>query len=104
MNRRLNSVAVLLAAGLAHAQTVDQIIARNIAARGGVKRLSALRSQSMTGTLGFAPNPAEPFHAEMKRPGRIHQEISVNHDSFTQVSDGQYGWTLRPNKPPEPMP
>ena len=89
---------------LGQAQTVDQIVARNIAARGGARRLAALHSQSMTGTLGFAPNPGEPFHVEMKRPGKIHQEISVNRDQFTQVSDGAAGWTLRAGKPPEPMP
>lgn len=57
----------------------------------------------MIGTLAFAPNPGEPFRAEMKRTGKIRQEISVNRDRFTQVSDGAAGWTLRANKPAEPM-
>ena len=86
------------------AQTVDQVIARNIAARGGAKRLAALKTQSMDGTLGFAPDPARHFHAEMKRPGKIRQEIIVSQGQFTQVSDGLAGWTLRPDTPPETMP
>ena len=85
------------------AQTVDQIVVRNIAARGGAKRIAALETQSLTGTLGFAPNPGEPFHVEMKRPGKLHQEVSVNHDQFTQVRDEHEGWTLRSGKPGEPM-
>ena len=95
--------AFALTGALLQAQTAEQIIARNIAARGGGKRLAALKTQAMTGTLGFAPNPGEPFHVEMKRVGKIHQEISVNHDQFTQVSDGQEGWILRAGKPPEQM-
>ena len=95
---------VVLCSGLTlGAQTVDQIIARNLKARGGVNRIAALQTQSMTGTLGFAPNPGEPFHVEMKRPGKLHQEISINHDQFTQVSDGTAGWTLRANAAPAPM-
>ena len=87
-----------------NAQTVDQIIARHLNARGGVKRIRALQSQAFTGTLGFAPSPGEPFHTEMKRPGMMRQEISMNGDRFTQVSDGHEGWTLRANTAPIPLP
>ena len=106
MNRPLNSCAfcLLLLATALEAQTASQIVARNIAARGGAKRLASLRTQSMTGTLGFAPNPGEPFHVEMKRSGKLRQQLSINHEQFTQVSDGLKGWTLRPGKTPEPMP
>jgi hypothetical protein len=96
-------LAVFFAALTLHAQTADQVIARNIKARGGAARLAALQSQSLTGTLAFAPNPGEPFHAEMKRPGKLRQEISLNHDRFTQVTNGMEGWTLRANAAPEPM-
>ena len=102
MNLHLFSSALVLMVEV-EVQTVDEIVARNIAARGGVKRLRNLGSQAMIGTLAFAPNPGEPFRAEMKRAGKIRQEISVNRDQFTQVSDGAAGWTLRSNKPPEPM-
>ena len=100
---RLSSLLLLLAFST-NAQTVDDIIGRHIAARGGARRLANLRAQSMTGTLGFAPNAGLPFHVEMKRPGQIHQEIALPKDQFIQVSDGKEGWTLRAGKPPEPMP
>ena len=102
MNQFNNGLLALLCVTV-EAQTADQIVARNIAARGGARRLAALQTQSMTGTLAFAPNPGEPFHVEMKRPGKLRQEISLNHDKFTQVTDAIQGFTLRPNKPPEPM-
>ncbi len=92
--------AAALTAALINAQTVDQIVARNLAARGGVKRLAALQTQSMTGTLAFAPNPGEPFHVEMKRPGKLRQEISP---TFIQVTDGLRGFTLKQGNAPEPM-
>ena len=104
MNRLSKFLLLACCCSLAvEAQTVDQIVARNIAARGGARRIAALKSQSMTGTLGFDPNPAEPFHAEMKRPGKLRQEIAVNPEQFTQVADAKEGWTLRPGKPPEAM-
>lgn len=103
MNRL--TFSLLIAATLVVAQTldVDDIVARNIAARGGAQRLGALKSQRMTGTLSFETNPGEPFHVEMKHPGKIRQEILANHEQFTQVSDGREGWILRPGKPPEAM-
>jgi len=97
-------VGVAICAGIAlEAQTVDEIIARNIEARGGAKRLAELKTQSMTGTLGFAPNPGEPFHVEMKRPGMMRQEISINHDQLTQITTGSEGWTLQANAAPKPI-
>lgn len=45
MNLHLFSSALVVIA-LGQAQTVDEIVARNIAARGGVKRLRNLGSQT----------------------------------------------------------
>jgi hypothetical protein len=96
-------ICLILGSTALEAQTVDQIISRNIASRGGARRIAALSTQSLTGTLGFAPNASEPFHVEMKRPGKLRQEISANHDQFTQVTNGSEGWILRAGKPPEPI-
>ncbi|HEY3742531.1 MAG TPA: hypothetical protein VGL53_21930 [Bryobacteraceae bacterium] len=99
---RLACILALCSTAL-QAQTLDQIISRHLTARGGAKRIRALRTQVMDGTLAFAPNPGEPFHVEMKRPGKMRQEVTLNHDSFIQITDGHEGWTLRAGKPPEPM-
>jgi hypothetical protein len=97
------SACIALVYAVVEAQTVDQVVARHLAARGGVKRIHEVKTQSLEGTLAFAPNPGEPFHTEMKRPGKMRQEVSLIRDRFIQITDGHEGWTLRADKPPEPL-
>jgi outer membrane lipoprotein-sorting protein len=44
-------LAAVLFAGLAHAQTVDEVIAKNLQARGGVEKLKAMTSAKVTGDV-----------------------------------------------------
>ena len=94
----------LLVWNVLSASEVDRIIHRNLQARGGEARLRALQTQSMTGTLAFAPNPGESFHVEMKRPHLMRQELSLQGKHLLQLTDGATGWTITQGKPPEPMP
>jgi outer membrane lipoprotein-sorting protein len=86
------------------ADSADRIIERHLAARGGIHRLHALRSQRLSGKLSFAPNLPEPFAVEMKRPHLMRQELTLQGNRMVQITDGAQGWTLRADKPPEPMP
>jgi outer membrane lipoprotein-sorting protein len=45
------ALAAALFAGIAHAQTVDGVIAKNLEARGGVEKLKALTSAKITGDV-----------------------------------------------------
>jgi outer membrane lipoprotein-sorting protein len=45
------ALAALLSGGVAHAQTVDEVIAKNLAARGGVEKLKAMTSVKITGDV-----------------------------------------------------
>lgn len=98
----LACTAALCAAAL-EAQTAEQIVSRHLAARGGAKRIRALRTQALDGILAFGEVAGVEFHCEMKRPGKMRQEVSLNHNGFIQVDDGREGWTLHENKPPEAM-
>jgi outer membrane lipoprotein-sorting protein len=78
------------------AQTVDEVVARNIEARGGAARIKAVTSLRMTGHMTIAPGLEAPSVLEMKRPGRMRLDLELPEFTATQVYDGEQGWELLP--------
>ena len=78
--------------------TVDQVIERNVAARGGLKAWRAINTLSMSGQMeaGGKKNSALPFVMEMKRPHKSRLEIAFEGQTAVQVYDGSQGWKVRP--------
>lgn len=106
---RRAAAAVLLAwsAAPAASQTLDELLARNLEARGGAERLRAARSVRMTGTMSFGPGLAAPFTLEMKRPNRMRVEFEVDGQTGVQAFDGRSAWMSMPflgRDGPEEMP
>lgn len=100
----------LLAAALAvpaAAQTVDEVIARNLKARGGLERIKAVRSLRMSGTMSLGPGQDAPLTLELKRGNRMRMEFKLDGMTAVQAFDGQKGWALMPwtgRSEPQPMP
>jgi outer membrane lipoprotein-sorting protein len=78
--------------------TVDQIVARNIAARGGLEAWRDVQSLSMMGRMeaGGKHNMSLPFVLELARGRRKRLEIQFHGQTAVQVYDGVNGWKLRP--------
>jgi hypothetical protein len=91
----LGLLPLLLATSLS-AQTVDEVVARYIAARGGAERLRTLESLRLVGTISPAPGQAGPFRLELKRPGKMRVEMTVQGMTLTQATDGQAAWVIAP--------
>jgi photosystem II stability/assembly factor-like uncharacterized protein len=101
---RLLMFALSLAIALAlprhsQAQTVEQVLAKNLAARGGEAKLAALQSLRTTGKVviggrGFSLE-AE-FGLLQKRPGSMRFEVTLQ--GLTQIAayDGREGWQISP--------
>ena len=90
----------------ARAETVDELIARNVAARGGLDKLKAIQSMRSTSRMTVGPGIEAPATLEMKRPGKVRMDITVRGLTFSQGFDGQKGWVINPfegNPSPEPM-
>jgi outer membrane lipoprotein-sorting protein len=105
--RRLTFVAVsaILFSLTLSAQTVDEIIAKHIAAQGGLAKLKALQSIRMTGNFESGGMQAG-FTQVFKRPMKMRLDLSVQGLTMTQAYDGQRGWQIVPftgKKDPEPM-
>jgi hypothetical protein len=85
------------------AQSVDDVVAKAIAVRGGLQRIKAEQTQRLTGKISL-PAGAGPLLVEMKRPGMMREEVTLNGKSQIRTTDGNSGWavgTLREASTPQ---
>lgn len=89
-----------LLAGYAVAETVEEIVAANLEAKGGEEAWKALESGKMTGTMrmggGAAGTMEMPFTVEFKKPHRIRLEFTMQGMTAVQAFDGEIGWAILP--------
>lgn len=89
----------------AAAQTMDEIIAKSIEARGGEAKLRAVNSLRLTAKAEFGQMTA-PMTITFKRPAMVRIDISIQGMTITQAYDGKEGWAVVPlqgKKDAEPM-
>jgi hypothetical protein len=105
--RRLTFLAVtcfLFSLNLS-AQTVDELVAKHIAAQGGMAKLKAVQSIRMTGNFDAGGVQAV-FTQLYKRPMKTRLDVEVQGMTMVQAYDGHTGWKVIPftgKKDPEPM-
>jgi outer membrane lipoprotein-sorting protein len=88
--------ALLLAhlfATTTHAQTVDEIIQKNIAARGGAEKIKSVKSLRMTCKI-HVENMEIPGEVVIKRPGMARGEANLQGMKLIKSYDGQTGWEI----------
>jgi hypothetical protein len=98
------AVALLSPLRLA-AQTVDEVIAKNIQAHGGMEKLKALQTLRISGKFSQGTFQAN-FLQENKRPGSVREEAIIQGLAQIQAYDGKTGWQISPfggRKDPELM-
>ncbi len=91
---------LLLAGGPAAAMTVEEVVARNLEARGGEDAILAVRSARISGTMRMGGSAAGAmdveFTLEFKRPDRVRMEFSAQGMTTIQAYDGEVGWSVMP--------
>ncbi len=107
MKLRIALVAALLlsAAGLS-AQTLDEIVAKNLEARGGLAKLKAIQTARMSGTMTMGQGMEAGLRIEFRRPRMLRTEYVIQGMTGIQAFDGKSGWQVMPfmgKKDPEPM-
>lgn len=88
------------------AQTLDELIAKYVEAKGGLDKLKALKSIRLTGIMTIGPGMEAPVVVELKRPNLMRVDFTVQGMTGTQAYDGGAGWTFMPfagQKSAEPM-
>ena len=101
MRNRIRRVAILLcllgASRNAAAVTADEIVARNVEARGGAAALASVRSLRRTGRFVLAGRSLLVTLSEVReRPGRIRQEATYQGLTQIQAWGGEKGWQVQP--------
>ena len=76
------------------AMTADELIAKNIEARGGLDAIRAIHSLKLTGKLQNGSFEAD--IAELKVPGKVRSEFSIQGMTQIRAYDGTLGWTISP--------
>ncbi len=100
-------MAAALAPGLAFAQSADEMIAKHIAARGGLAAIQAIKTLKMTGKMrpgGFDVELA--YDETVARPGSVRIDATLQGLTVVQAYDGTSGWQIQPfqgRKDPETL-
>lgn len=86
--------------------TVDEILAKNFEAKGGVEKLKALKSVRFSGKMNLGGGMEAPISMTKKRPEMTRLDFTVQGMTGSQAYDGTTGWLVMPflgKKEAEPM-
>jgi hypothetical protein len=100
------AVFLAVAAASAHALTVDDLLAKNLEARGGAEKVAAIKTLKSEGKLLFGGQFELTFTQYQKAPDSIRTEASIQGLTAVQSWDGKEAWQISPfqgRKDPEKM-
>ncbi len=87
--------------------TVDQLVAKNIEAKGGPAAISAMKSLRISGKLIVNSGQVQLGYTQTKkRPGEVRTEATLQGMTLIQAYDGKDGWKISPfqgRKDPEKL-
>ena len=99
MNRRVLSVmacaTVVLAGAQLAAQNVDDLVAKNVQAKGGAERLEAVLTMKQTAHVTFQGMTGT-ITVYGKRPNLVRQEIEMAGQKIVNAFDGTTAWSINP--------
>jgi outer membrane lipoprotein-sorting protein len=80
------------------ATTVDELVAKHVAARGGTERMKAIRSVEFTGKLEISGDFVAEFALlrRIERPDRARTDATLQGMTMVRAWDGREGWAISP--------
>ncbi len=107
LSKTLMGIAMLaLLAPIASAQTVDELLAKHIEAKGGRTKIKAVQTMRTTGKMVLPQGIEMPVVMVQKRPKSFRMEFSLQGMTGIQAYDGKTAWMTMPfmgKKDPETM-
>jgi len=99
----LGAAALFLLAAPAFAQTapsltLDELVAKNIAAKGGADKLNAVHTRRVSGTVSFPSGFSLGFAQVNKRPDKVREEYLLQGMTIIQAFDGKTAWQIDPTQ------
>jgi outer membrane lipoprotein-sorting protein len=98
MLKRVVGVALAVAwvsAGVGASQSVDEFVAKNLEAKGGLKRLQSIQTIKQTSKMTMQGVEASVTFYN-KRPNLVRQEIKVKGQQVVSAFDGVTPWIINP--------
>jgi len=93
----LSIVSVAVAGGLLGAQTLDEVLAKNYQARGGLDKLKSLTGWKMTGKIIIPAQGLDlPMVLWQKRPNKMRVDTTFQDKKIVQAFNGQKAWWIMP--------
>lgn len=99
----LAGVALLCLALPAAAQAVDEIVARNLQAKGGAVKMKAITTLKQTGTMTMQGGMSAAMTTIAKRPNMNRQEIVMMGQTMIMAFDGTNARMINPMAGPNPI-
>ncbi len=99
-------IAVCCCGRFSFSQTADELIAKNIQARGGLEKMKAIKTMRMTGKFEGGGGFTASVGQENERPDLIRETFFLQGMTAVQAYDGSTGWQIQPfggKKDPELM-
>src|SRR5690242_9650337 len=90
-------VLSLLLVPVARAQSLDEVIAKYVAAHGGMEKMGAIQTRRMSGELDVSSLHIK-IVQENKRPDKVREEDSLQGFTQVQAYDGKTGWQVDPTQ------
>jgi len=79
----------------AQAQTVDELVAKNVQAHGGGEKLKSVRSLRISAKFSQGSFRAD-YRQENKRADKVREELIIQGLAQVQAYDGKTGWQISP--------
>lgn len=92
----LRASAVLCLGAGVWAQTADELVNKNIEAKGGREKIKAVKTLRITGRGEQPDGPPLGVVIEHQRPDEIRQDINIAGMTLVRSYDGKGGWMINP--------
>src|SRR5689334_17961475 len=89
------AAAALALAAAASAETADDVIAKSVAARGGMEKIKAIQSLEMK-IKANQQGLEFPGKLDLKRPEKMRLEMTIQGKTMVQAYDGKTAWMIMP--------
>jgi len=91
-----SAVAVFTFDKMRKARVVNELVARNIEARGGADAWKKVTSMKLTGRMDLGRDLVVPYVLEQKRPDKMCFSFEFDKQKSTQCINGDKGWKIAP--------
>jgi hypothetical protein len=97
MRRYLGVLIAIFGLSLAaSSQTAEELVRKNIEAKGGIDKMKAIKTMRLTGKLDAGGGFTGMVGQENKRPNLVRETFTLQGMTQVQAYDGSTGWQIQP--------